>query len=204
MMVSIMMFSSSHASDEKMPDVVLKDMYVKIVDVLKKDKDRLASDPEYLKSTLDDLFFPIVHKRKMVALLLGKEYWKTTTREQKKQFADRFFDFLVYKYGSSIALYNGQKLVFMPLDKDNVSEKYADVFAQIIQPGNTSPDQDLIRFSMTKSKKSGWRIFDIQYSSASIVKNFSYTYQSIIAKDGFDALLKKMDEDIASAKQPAS
>lgn len=195
---------SSYASDEKTPDQVVKDMYVKIVDILEKDKDRLAQDPEYLKSTLDDVFFPIVNKRKMVALLLGKEHWESTTKAQKKQFADKFFDFLVYKYGSQIALYDGQKLDFLPFEKNQANPKYADVFAKTVQPGQSIPDQNLVRFSMFKSKKYGWRIFDMQYSSASIVKNFGYTYQSIIAKEGFDAVLKKMDEDIALAKQPSS
>lgn len=201
-LIAVMSASSVMAANPQ-PDDIVKDMYVKIVDILKKDKDKLASNPDYLRATLDDVFFPIVNKPKMVALLLGKDNWKTTSRQQKKQFADKFFDFLVYKYGSSIALYDGQQLEFLPYKAGN-NPKYADVFAKITQAGDASTDDDLIRFSLMNSKKYGWRIFDIKYSSASIVKNFGYTYQGIIAKDGFDALLKKMDEDIALAKQPAS
>lgn len=190
-------------ANNEQPDQVVKDMYVKIVDILKKDKDKLAADTDYLRATLDDVFFPIVNKPKMVALLLGRDNWKTTSKQQKKQFADKFFDFLVYKYGNNIALYDGQQLEFLPY-KAGKNPKYAEVFAKITQSGSADPDSDLIRFSLMNSKKYGWRIFDIKYSSASIVKNFGYTYQGIIAKEGFDALLKKMDEDIALAKQPAS
>lgn len=199
--IMVMSASSAIASDAK-PDQVIKDMYNKILGLLDKDQQKLASDPEYLRSTLDDVFFPIVNKPKMVAMLLGEENWNTTTTEQKKQFADKFFDFLVYKYGSSIALYNGQKLEFLPY-KAGSNPKYAEVFAKITQAEATPTSEDnLIRFNLMNSKKYGWRIFDIKYGSASIVKNFGYTYQSIIAKEGFDALMKKMDEDIALAKQP--
>lgn len=203
-LMCVVMSAAPAMASGNQPDDVVKNMYTKIIHILDKDKEKLASNPDYLRATLDDVFFPVVNKPKMVALLLGKDNWETTTNQQKKQFADKFFDFLVFKYGNNIALYNGQQLEFLPFKPNAKNPKYAEVYAKITQSGSSTPDEDLIRFSLMNSKKYGWRIFDIKYSSASIVKNFGYTYQGIIAKQGFDALLKKMDEDIALAKQPSS
>lgn len=186
------------AVNDKDPQSLVTDVYSNIIEVVSKDKDRLANDPKFLRQVLDVEFFPYLNKTRMVALMLGKSIWKNSTQAEKQAFSDKFFEFLIVKYGSAIALYNGQELKFQPV-KQGKNTRVAEVMANVIQ-GDKNTDNSTIMFRLAQERSGKWSVYDISYGTTSIVDNFGLTYRSEIAKHGFEGLLKKLDADIAEAR----
>ena len=113
--------ANAYAEEQKTrePRALLIEAHDKVIEKLEneEEKAKLASDPEYLEKTLDNLLSPYVDYVGMGRLMLGKQ-WKAASKEQQNRFVKEFRGMLARVYGKSIAFYDGQKLVFQEFQKD--------------------------------------------------------------------------------------
>ena len=182
----LLSFNAAQAASEQGPRELLVAVHDQIVEVLEKDKERLAQEPQYLESKLREFVDPHVDFVAMGRLMLGG-YWKEASEEQRASFIQEFRSMLARIYGKSIALYDGQALVFEPYTPGKRKN-----LAVIRSRVEGSEDGVPIDFRLRHKDSDGWKIYDISVDNISLVKNYKSSFRRDIQELGMDGLLQKM------------
>lgn len=154
-----------------------------LIDVLESDKAKLESDPDYLRSKIDELVVPSFDFVRMTKLAVGK-HWKKADKPQKKALVHEFKELLIGTYSKAIGEYSGQTISFQPF-KPGKKKNRAQVRADFeLAAGTKTP----VLFKLS-NKKDTWRIYDIAFDGVSLVTNYRTSFSSQIAKTGIDGLI---------------
>ncbi len=189
------------AANETDPHKLLVDIHDQVIVVLERDKARLSEEPEYLEEQLKTLIDPYVDFKAMGRLMLGK-HWKSASDEQRRRFTAEFRSMLARIYGKSIALYDGQKLEFLPYVPGK-KRNLAKVESRVQKADGTGLPID---FRLRHKKSDGWKIFDISVDGISLIKNYKSSFQREIAQVGLDGLLENIAKrgEKKTAAQPVA
>lgn len=175
------------ATAAESPQTLLVEIHDKVVEILETEKQRLANEPEFLEKRLQELVDPHVDYVAMGRLMLGG-HWKEASEQQRGRFVTEFRSMLARIYGKSIALYDGQKLEFLPFEPGKKAN-----LAVVKSRLKKSDGQDLpIDFRLRHKDSDGWKIYDISVDNVSLVKNYKSSFQREIAQVGIDGLLKNI------------
>lgn len=169
------------------PRELLVDIHDQVIEILERDKQRLSEEPEYLESQLKTLVDPHVDFKAMGRLMLGA-HWKSASDEQRDRFTAEFRSMLARIYGKSIALYDGQKLEFLPFEPGRKAN-LAKVESKVNKADGTGLPID---FRLRFKDSDGWKIFDITVDGISLIKNYKSSFQREIAQVGLDGLLENI------------
>ena len=143
-----------------------------------------------------DRFLAVAQERfdfdEMSKRVLGPQ-WGKLTAEQKALFHERFSRLLGYTYMDKIDTYNGEPIDYLePRIKNDRAEvrtsiKFAD--------GNTAAISYIMQL-----KGEGWMAYDLVVENISLVRNYMEQLRSILQKNGFDGLIKQIDDKIEQMK----
>lgn len=125
---------------------------------------------------------------------LGR-HWTQRTAAERAEFVKIFSDYLKETYSDKIATY------YNDLDKINYQgEKILEGdFASVKLTITTKTKVDHpVEYRMQKSA-SGWMVYDVVIEGVSLVKNYRDQFDAIIAKSGYDGLIREI-----KAKRPAA
>lgn len=126
-------------------------------------------------------------------IALGKN-WKPLTEEQRKAFVDRFSELGVVTYASNFSSFHDEAF-------KTVSEKAAERGQTLVKSTLTTGDGREVQFNYVLEKKGGaWRIVNIIVDGVSDLALKRSEYEGIIAAEGFDGLMKKLDQKIADLR----
>ncbi|MDP2560695.1 phospholipid-binding protein MlaC [Psychrobium sp. 1_MG-2023] len=157
----------------------------------RQDRQLIEKDINHLKVIVEEELMPYVNHSYAAAKVLGRNYAKLKTKEQKAAFFEVFRRYLIVTYANVFTLYDDQKVTYAPA-KDVGSSRTAQVKVTIID-ANRPPIK--IDFKLRKGKKSGnWRAFDMVAEGISMVSSKRTEFNSIIRKHGIDYLMTKLDE----------
>lgn len=143
-----------------------------------------------------DRFLAVAEERfdfdEMSKRVLGPQ-WGKLTEEQKHLFNERFSRLLGYTYMDKIDAYNGEPINYLePRVKNDRAEvrtsiKFADGKAAAIS-------------YIMQLKGENWMAYDLVVENISLVRNYMEQLRSILQKNGFDGLIKQIDEKIEQMK----
>jgi len=167
-----------------------------------------AGEPtEVLKSTVDQLISAVSDKSKddnalresisrivheavdfeVVAKRIIAKPWKNATDTQKQEFKTLFAEIMVDTYFDLLKNYNNESVNF---DGEKVKkDKYAIVDTTVVSGDKKIP----VRYRLIKVDGQ-WKIYDFVVEGVSLVSSYKSNYRTILAKEGFDGLLKSMRE----------
>lgn len=126
---------------------------------------------------------------KIARIVVGKE-WEKLSEAQQQQLVDVFSKLSVASYAHNFKEFSGETFVFD-------SEEETTRGGVVIHAHLTIPDDKDVKFDyMLKEKGSSWRIINIIANGVSDLALKRSEYTSILQRDGFDALIAKINEKI--------
>lgn len=132
---------------------------------------------------------------KIARIVVGKE-WEKLTEEQQKKLTDVFSKLSIASYAHNFTAFSGESFV---ID----SEEETKMGGVVIHSHLDLPDDKPVKFDyMLKEKGASWRIINIIANGVSDLALKRSEYTAILQREGFDALIAKINEKIDNyAKQ---
>lgn len=126
---------------------------------------------------------------KIARIVVGKE-WEKLSEEQQKKLVDVFSRFSVASYAHNFKDYAGESFKFD-------SEEETARGGVVIYSHLVIPDEKTVKFDyMLKEKGNSWRIINIIANGVSDLALKRSEYTTILQREGFDALIAKINEKI--------
>ena len=140
----------------------------------------------------DKLYEPIANSHdltKIARIVVGKE-WEKLSEVQQQQLTDIFVRLSVASYAHNFKDYSGESFVFD-------SEEETARGGVVVHSHLVIPNDKPVKFDyMLKEKGNSWRIINIIANGVSDLALKRSEYTSILQREGFDALLAKINEKI--------
>jgi phospholipid transport system substrate-binding protein len=187
------------AAEPIAPQTLVQTATNDVLKALKEGKAKLASDPKFLDTKVEELILPHLDFIAMSKLALGK-HWNTATPAQQQAFAEQFKRLLVRTYKTSLAEYSSQTVDFLPFRASDQPDKLAVVRSEIKRAGG--PPIPLV-YSLRFKPEDGWKVYDIGIEGISLVTNYRSSFNRDVQAKGIDALivsLKTRNEQPKAAK----
>lgn len=125
---------------------------------------------------------------------LGK-HWNVRTEAEKKQFADLFATLLENSYAGKIESYNNEKIIYI---KEIVEEEYAEIKSKVV---TAARDEFTLDYRLFK-QNGKWMVYDVVIEGVSLVSNYRSQFNKIITSNGYDKLVKKLQNKNDELKAP--
>lgn len=141
--------------------------------------------------------------RELARLSLGK-HWGVRTKEEQDQFVKLLTDLLeekalFSKEQSAAKSKSGGKyyIVYRGHEFAKGDDSRAFVRTKVVVP---SENVDIVLNYRLKKANEGWKIYDVIVDEASLVDNYRYQFNSIITKNGYPDLVRRMTEKLDEIK----
>lgn len=126
---------------------------------------------------------------KIARIVVGKE-WEKLSEEQQQKLVDVFSRLSIASYAHNFKDYSGESFVF---DSEEETTRGGVVLhSHLVIPGDKPVKFDY----MLKEKGSSWRIINIIANGVSDLALKRSEYTTILQREGFDALMTKINEKI--------
>lgn len=126
---------------------------------------------------------------KIARIVVGKE-WKKLSNEQKLKLTEVFYRLSVSAYAYNFKGFSGEYFSYISEDKTARG-------GVIVHTEFVLPDEKNVNFDyMLKRKGNEWRIINIIANGVSDLALKRSEYTSILQRNGFEALIAKIDEKI--------
>ena len=189
LVASVALLSASFVAtaDEHPAQVMVIESTTKMMDFLKTDADKIKADSAYLDAKVDELVVPYLDFERMTRLAVGKN-WKKASDEQQTELVAEFKLLLLNTYTNALTEYSGETIEFEPyrqIDK----EGYAVVRSVFNQSGGGS-----VPVIYKLRGKGGWKIYDIEVNSVSLVTSYRTAFGTEVSNGGIDGLLATLKQ----------
>jgi phospholipid transport system substrate-binding protein len=159
--------------------------------------DRLMRDENRKERRM--LILAVVRHRfdfeEMARRTLARE-WKKRNDKEKKHFINVFSQLLENTYINKIEAYSGEQVVF---SGESIAKNKAVVSTHIKQDNLEIPMQYKLLISGNE-----WRVYDVIIEGVSLVRNYRSQFQSILKKEKYAGLVKRLDEKIQTIEREES
>ena len=140
----------------------------------------------------DKLYEPVSNSHdltKIARIVVGKE-WEKLSEAQQQKLVDDFVRLSVASYAHNFKDYSGESFVFD-------SEEETTRGGVVVHSTLIIPDDKSVKFDyMLKEKGTSWRIINIIANGVSDLALKRSEYTTILQREGFDALIAKINEKI--------
>ena len=140
----------------------------------------------------DKLYEPVSNSHdlpKIARIVVGKE-WEKLSEAQQQKLADIFIRLSVASYAHNFKDYSGESFVFD--SEEETTRGNVVVHSHLI-----IPDDKPVKFDyLLKEKGDSWRIINIIANGVSDLALKRSEYTTILQREGFDALIAKINEKI--------
>lgn len=171
---------------------VVEDFQNQLIDVMKQGKD-LGFQGRYDKL---DLAVKTSHDLPKIARIVVGKQWEELSPEQQDKLEKVFSQLSVSAYAHNFKDFSGESFSF-------VSEEETGRGGVVVHTSLKIPGEKDVKFDyMMKKKDDTWQIINIIADGVSDLALKRSDYTSVLSRDGFDALIAKINEKIESyAKQ---
>lgn len=184
--------SSAAIAGEATARQVVESFQNELLDVMKQGK-ALGFQGRYEKL---DLAVKKSHDLPKIARIVVGKQWEELAPEQQSRLEEVFSKLSVSAYAHNFKDYSGESFVF-------ASEEETGRGGVVIHTNLLIPGEKDVKFDyMMKKKDDGWQIINIIADGVSDLALKRSDYTSVLSREGFDALIAKINEKIESyAKQ---
>ncbi|MGJ0491425.1 ABC transporter substrate-binding protein [Methylobacter sp.] len=126
---------------------------------------------------------------KIARIVVGKE-WEKLSEDQQQKLVDVFSRLSIASYAHNFKEYSGESFVFD--SEEETARGGVVVHSHLVVPG----EKDVKFDYMLKEKGPSWRIINIIANGVSDLALKRSEYTAILQREGFDALIAKINEKI--------
>jgi len=180
------------AADDHPAQTLVVDSTTELIDVLKKEGERIKEDQAFLDAQITTYVVPNVDFDTMTKLAVGKS-WRIADEQQKADLVTEFTSLLLNTYTNALTEYSGESIDFQPFKPEKRDDRAVvrSVFKQ--SNGSTIPVLYKLR------EKDGWLIYDIEVDQISLVTSYRTAFSNEIEKGGIEGLLQTMKDKNAES-----
>lgn len=158
-------------------------------------------NPKRVRELVDKNMLPHFDTAYAAQLVLAK-HWRTATPEQRKRFVEAFYQSLLQNYGEALLEFTPDRLRILPF-QGRPEDTVVTVRSEVRRDnGSRVP----VNYSLRKTPE-GWKAYDVTIEGVSYVKSFRTDFSSEIQQKGLDAVIQRLEGQVASgtvAKPTAS
>lgn len=147
---------------------------------------------------VDEVLLPYFDKRFSGRLVLGK-HWKGTSEEQRADFIETFYQFLLQSYADSILDFRHDQVEILTGEGELDGNRARVKTRMRLDDGSQVP----VNYSMRKSK-AGWRVYDVRVEGVSYVQNYRNQFDAEIRANGVDSVIARLRADTSERSDTAS
>ncbi|MCH8885031.1 MAG: ABC transporter substrate-binding protein [SAR324 cluster bacterium] len=130
---------------------------------------------------------PLFDFKVMARNSLGRKHWVNMTRAQKKEFLALFVKRLQESYLEKLDLYTDENVV---IENATQVKKRIHVLTRLV---SKTDKKDMV-YKFWKSKRRGWRVYDIVILGVSVVQTYRSQFNGLLRKGTIEDVLKKLRE----------
>lgn len=157
-----------------------------VLAALKANRERVASDPQYVQQLVTERIVPHLDFQVMTLLVVGKDHWRGATAVQRDTLTTEFRTLLLRTYSKSLAEYRDQRIEFLPYEPSDRKDRA--VVRSRFYPSGGQP----VTIDYRLRNKDGWRIYDIKIDGISLVRNFQSSFMAELEQSGVDGLIASL------------
>ncbi len=170
---------ASHAQDLA-PDALVKTISTDVLAAMRDDKDIQAGNPKKIASLVEAKILPHFDFAHTTRIAMGAN-WRRASSEQREQLVREFRTLLVRTYSGALANYRDQVIEFKPL-RAQAGDAQVTVRSEVRQSGAQPVSID---YEMEKTA-SGWKVYDVKISGASLAATYRDTFAEEIRNNGIE------------------
>jgi phospholipid transport system substrate-binding protein len=160
----------------------------------------LNANPKELYVLVDTIFLPVFDTNYAGRLVMGR-HWTGATPDERKQFIDAFYNFLLRSYAKYVVRFEKDKVKILPPVPQTSPDKAVVKTQMLLAGGKTIP----VNYSLRRTPQ-GWRAYDVRIEGISYVTNYRNQYNQEIASKGVAAVIARLKAEAAKleAAQPSA
>jgi phospholipid transport system substrate-binding protein len=194
--VAVFFALSVSADDEVLaPQDVIEYAATTMSEKLTGRKDYYESHPDELYTMINEVLLPYFDTRYSGRLVLGK-HWKGVTEEQRAEFIDAFYRFLMQSYAKGLLEFDQEKIEFLPFQGE-VDGKRVVVKTQMrLDDGSIVP----VNYSMRRSEP-GWKVYDVRIEGVSYIQNYRNQFNAEISENGVNSVIARLRAEVSGKNE---
>jgi len=187
------------AAEELTPDALIRTIALEVLATIRQDKDIQAGSPKKIASLVEARILPHFDFAHTTRIAMGAN-WRRASPEQREQLVREFRTLLVRTYSSALMNYRDQVLEFKPL-RAQPGDTQVTVRSEVRQSGAQAVSID---YEMEKTA-SGWKVYDVKISGASLAATYRDTFAEEVRNHGIEGLIDSLsDKNRQNDARPAS
>jgi phospholipid transport system substrate-binding protein len=192
-MIFMVPASVTVAAEQSDPYVMINEVAMLTFDRIKREKSAIKSNPELLRTVMEEELLPYIDYRFSAFKVLGK-YANKVPREKLLEFVSVFREYLITSYAVALGYYDDQQVEFAPaIEFDGRS----DVTVRAVIKDGDRPDIK-VAFKVRKDRQSDqWQVYDMVAEGISLLSSKRTEFESILRQDGVDKVIELMRKSIA-------
>ena len=156
------------------PENFIDDRAQEMVNVIRSNQSLYTSNPEQFKAKINFIFEPMVDFRRVGASVMGKKYYKASTKDQRLRFISAFKTSLLDTYSSTLAQW-GDQTIETHFSKKIVFVKTEDVNQSLVSSNSIYP----ITYKVRDDGKGNWLIVNIIVNGVNLGLTFRNQFQAL-------------------------
>lgn len=150
----------------------------------------LLKTPNLPKETRNEKIIEIISEAFdftiMAKLSLGKKHWRKLSKEDKPRFTDLFIERLKTSYIEKFSLYEDETIVYSkPVQVRNKIHMVTELVS--------GDNKFTILYKLYKSKKAGWRVYDLELEGVSLIMTYRSQFNEVLAAGSMTDLFAKLE-----------
>ena len=166
------------------PDALLRAVAIEVIDAIKQDQGRLASDPAKIAALVETRIAPMFDFVHMTRLATARN-WRLATPVQQRLLTAEFKTLLVRTYSPVLSGYRDQVIEFRSV-RPEASDTEVTVKAELRQTGKERVN---LAFEMEKTR-TGWKIYDVKLAGVRVIASYRDVFAEQVSDGGIDGLIK--------------
>lgn len=194
-LLGMLVFANGYITDGasgKSPQEQLQVSISEILSILQSEELKAPGKKAERKQKILDVVNRIFDFREMARSSLGQN-WNTLSSEEQKKFVELFARLVEQRYIGKIDAYQNQEVIYK---EERVKDDKARVYTTIVDKELEIP----IDYSLEKNRDDKWLIHDLRIENVSLVANYRRDFNSIIRKEYFAGLVKKITEQVEKSE----
>jgi len=179
------------ASSDNDPLIQLQNSVDEILVILQSEELQVSERKAERKESILNIVNRMFDFRAMARSSLGQN-WNSLTVEEQDRFVGLFASLIEQRYIGKIDSYDNQKVIYK---EQRIKDDRARVYTALIDKELEIP----IDYSLQKSHGK-WLIHDLKIENVSLIANYRRDFNSIIRKEQFAGLVKKITEQLEKSE----
>ncbi len=169
------------------PDALVRRVVEEVTSAIKVDKDLQTGNRAKINALIDGKVAPVINFQRMTQSAVGR-HWLRASPEQQAALTREFRVLLTNTYSYAFSEYKQDTVIEYRPFRLQAGETDA-VVRSLIRTGSRDPIQ--LDYYLEKSD-SGWKVVDLNVLGARLVENYKNTFNTEIANNGVDGLIKSL------------